>query len=222
MIDVVPSLPAQNLEELREKIGRVKGLVSTFQIDICDGEFVPSVSWPMHDEDRAQFEKIIRGVESLPHASTLSFEVHFMAHEPERLLPEWLEVGVVRALFHIEARHDWEMIQKVGEHIELGVSLLIDTPLERLEPYMGRAKIVQLMGIASIGVQGQPFDARVLERVREVKKLYPDVIIEIDGAVNRETAPLLVEAGATRLAPGSYVLKNDDPQGAIEYLRSLG
>lgn len=221
MIDVVPSLPASSFDELRDKIGRVAGLVDSFQIDICDGEFVDSVSWPMHAEDRAQFEKITSGAERLPHADKMAFEVHFMTHEPERLLPEWLKAGVMRALFHIEARHDWAEIQEVGKDIELGISLLIDTPLERIDAYAERISVVQLMGIAEIGVQGQPFDERVLERVREVKKRYPDVIIEIDGAVNRETAPLLAEAGAMRLAPGSYVLKNDNPKKAIEYLRSL-
>lgn len=219
MIEIIPSLPARTFEELKVKVGAVLGLVSTFQIDVADGVFVPNRSWPMHPEDKAHFTRMVAGEESLPYKDEMDFEVHFMAHEPEKLLPDWMKLGVVRALFHIEARHDFSALQSIADGaIELGVVLKIDTPISRIDAYIEHISVVQLMGIAEIGVQGQPFDPRVIDRVREVKARYPDVTIEVDGSVNRDTAPLLIAAGATRLAPGSYVLNAEDPKTAVTAL----
>lgn len=222
MIEVVPSLPAQTFQELKTKIGIVRGLVSTFQIDIADGMFVPNRSWPMNPGDKAQFQRMVKGDEALPYKDELEFEVHFMAHNPEKLLPDWMKLGVVRALFHVEARHDFSTLRSVaGDSVELGVSLNIGTPISRIDEYIEHIGVVQLMGIAKIGVQGQPFDERVLDSIREVKERYGDVIIEVDGSVNLKTAPQLVEAGARRLAPGSYVFNAEHPKEAIDALTAL-
>lgn len=222
MIEVIPSLPALSFQELSTKIGKVAGLVRTFQIDIADGMFVPNRSWPMNPGDKTQFARLVKGIERFPHKNEMDFEVHFMAHNPEKLLPDWVRLGVIRALFHIEARHDFSTLRSVaGTETELGVSLNIGTPVERIDAYIEHISVVQLMGIAKIGVQGQPFDERVLDMINEVKERYPNVIIEVDGSVNIDTAPALIEAGATRLAPGSYVLNADDPKSAIDALIAL-
>lgn len=219
-VEIIPSLPAHTFDEFREKIGKVKGLVDTFQIDVCDGKFVPSVSWPMHPEDREQFERIVQGSEMLPYKGEIEFEVHFMAHNPELLLNDWMNAGVKRALFHVEAEHDFTELKKVAGSLELGISLLIGTPLSIIDEYVEDISVVQLMGIATIGVQGQPFDSRVLNSIREVKSRYPDLVIEVDGAVNADSAQSLIDAGATRLAPGSYVLNSADPKSAIHTLKT--
>ena len=222
MIEVIPSLPAPTFAELEAKIGKVRGLVPAFQIDLCDGKFVPSVSWPMHPEDRPAFERIVSGEAALPYWQDFDFEIDIMAHHAEKLLPDWIQAGIVRALIHIETEHDFAACVAVAEgKIELGVALGIGTPVERIDGYIEHITVVQLMGIATIGRQGQPFDPRVLDSIREVKKRYPDVTIEVDGAVNLRTAPDLVAAGATRLAPGSYVLSADDPKAAVKALKNL-
>lgn len=223
MIEVIPSLPALTFQELKTKIGMVKGLVSTFQVDIADGIFVTNRSWPLNPGDKVQFERIVRGEEKFPCIDDMDFEVHFMTHNPEKFLSDWIKIGIKRALFHIEARHDFsELVVQSKGAIDLGVSLNIGTPIPRIDAYIEHISCVQLMGIAKIGAQGTPFDPRVLDMIREVKERYPDVIIEVDGSVNAETAPLLVEAGATRLAPGSYIFRSDDPKKAVEVLEALG
>ncbi len=223
-IEVFPSLPAASFLELKTKIEKVRGAVAAFQIDVSDGLFVPSRSWPLNEdpEDHERFRRIVRGEETLPCADAMAFEVHFMSHHPERMLPDWIGAGIVRALIHIESEHDFDACRKAAEgRIELGVSLTIETPINRIDDYISHISCVQLMGISPIGIQGQPFDPRVLERIRQVRERYPDVIIEIDGAVNMNTAPSLVEAGARRLAPGSYVLNAEDPKAAVRLLESI-
>jgi len=222
MIEVIPSLPALTFQELKTKLSIVRGLVSTFQIDVTDGMFVTSRSWPMNTGDKAQFARLVKGEESLPYSDELDFEVHFMAHNPEKLLGDWMKVGIIRALFHVEARHDFSALRALArDEIELGVSLNIGTPVARIDDYIEHISCIQLMGIAHLGVQGQPFDPRVIDMIHEVKERYPGVIIEIDGSVNMETAPRLVAAGARRLAPGSYIFKSENPKEAVEALKAI-
>jgi ribulose-phosphate 3-epimerase len=222
MIEVIPSLPALSFAELRSKMALVKDFVSTFQVDICDGLFVTSRSWPLNPGDHEGFERIVRGQEAMPFWEDLDFEADLMMHEPENIFPDLIRAGFVRALIHIEAKHDFSScIRAAGDALELGVALSIGTPISRIADYVEHISVVQLMGIAKIGVQGQPFDPRVLDAIREVKEKFPSVTIEIDGAVNMLTAPQLVAAGATRLAPGSYVFRSDNPKAAIHALESL-
>ncbi len=223
-IEIFPSLPAPTFAELKEKMEKVQGAVKGFQIDVADGAFVPSRSWPLNEDpaDRAIFDRIVAGEEELPCKGAMAYEVHFMAHHPETMIPDWIAAGATRALIHVEAEHDFDAcVAAAGREMELGISLEVATPLSAIERYAGRVSVIQLMGIAIIGVQGQPFDPRVLDRIREVREAYPDVIIEVDGAVNLDTAPSLVAAGATRLAPGSYVLSSADPVAAVRALESL-
>lgn len=222
MIEVIPSLPALSFAELKTKMAMVKGAVSAFQIDICDGMFVTSRSWPMNPGDKAGFERIVRGQEPMPFWEDFDFEADLMMHEPEKILPDLIRAGFARALIHIEAKHDFSAcLAEAKDRLELGIALSLGTPLSRIGEYIEHIAVVQLMGIAKIGVQGQPFDARVLDAIREVKERYPSVTIEVDGAVNSDTAPQMVAAGATRLAPGSYVFRAENPKAAVRVLQNL-
>jgi ribulose-phosphate 3-epimerase len=77
------------------------------------------------------------------------------------------------------------------------------------------------MGIHNIGSQGQPFDTEVLERIKELKNLFPELTISIDGSVNEKTIPLLRAAGADRFVSGSAILNTEDPVAAYERLSRL-
>ena len=77
------------------------------------------------------------------------------------------------------------------------------------------------MGIAKIGSQGQPFDERVLERVRVLRAEYPELTISIDGSVNVETVVLLSQAGADRFVSGSAILKAKNPAEAFHEFEAL-
>ncbi len=222
MNEVIPAILVASFEELRAKLGIVRGAAKTVQIDVCDGFFVPAKTWPMHKEDRDEFERIVKGEEGLPFWEEFNFEVDFMVHNPEKIIGEWVKAGIFRAAIHIEAKHDFSACRRAaGDLVELGVALNNDTPLSRLDEYFGRIDYIQLMGIATIGKQGEPFDERVLGRIQELQRTHPDVTIQIDGAVTGESAPKLVAAGADRLASGSYILRSEDPKKTIRELESL-
>jgi len=77
------------------------------------------------------------------------------------------------------------------------------------------------MGIEHDGKQGEPFDERAIDHIKELRKTYPELIISIDGSVNESTAPLLVEAGANRLIVGSALLHSLDMRETIRELENL-
>ena len=77
------------------------------------------------------------------------------------------------------------------------------------------------MGIATIGVQGQPFDERTLATVSELRRLYPNYTIAVDGSVNQDTIQSLQQAGANRFAPGSAITAAPDPVVAYQELKNL-
>jgi ribulose-phosphate 3-epimerase len=93
--------------------------------------------------------------------------------------------------------------------VDVALAIHLDTPIEKLETVADLGSTIQCMGIAHIGMQGQPADERVYERVREVKRLYPNHVISVDGGVRKENARALVEAGAGRLVVGSALFEGD-------------
>ncbi|KKP76360.1 MAG: hypothetical protein UR72_C0002G0006 [Parcubacteria group bacterium GW2011_GWC1_35_21] len=78
------------------------------------------------------------------------------------------------------------------------------------------------MGIEKVGFQGQEFNKKVLENIKILKERFPDLVISVDGGVNFETVPLLIEAGAMKLIIGSTIFNTDDIVGTIEEFKNLG
>ncbi len=219
MVEVVPAILVASFEELRATLDKVRGLTPWAQVDVCDGYFVPSRTWPMNPGDQSAFRTMVKEKKGLPYWEDFNFEVDLMVEEAEKVIPDWVALGATRVAIHIEAKHDFDACRRaLTDGIEFGIALVNDTPLSRLVPLTGQFDYIQLMGIASVGKQGLPFDERVLDRIREAKRMFPGIPIQIDGSVNGETAHALVEAGADRLVSGSYILRADDPEKAINTL----
>lgn len=222
MTEVTPAIIPESLEDLKAKLGTLRGLASVIQIDITDGMFVLSRSWPMHTSDKKGFEALVRGREGLPFKGEFSFELDCMVHAPEKILPDWVRLGITRAVFHLKSRHDFSEIKRIaGGAVELGVAVDLEPPYEKLTSYLPDIDYVQVMGIETLGKQGEPSSPRALDVVQRIKNDFPNVIIQVDGGVDVESAPALVVAGATRLVSGSYILKAENPRAAIEALRNI-
>jgi ribulose-phosphate 3-epimerase len=222
MNDIVPAIPAVSWDELVRTLESVRGVAPWFQIDVCDGVFVPTRSWPMQPTDRTQFTKLVRGDEGLPFWQDFTFEVDLMVHHPERHLSAWIAAGVSRAVIHLESNHDWSLVKEAaGDTLELGLAIDLDPPLEKLAAYVPRVEYLQIMGIARLGKQGTPPDERVYELLSTVRENFPDVTIQIDGGVTLENAKALLAGGADRLVVGSKIVKADVPAEAFRAFAHL-
>lgn len=227
---VVPAIMPQSEDELVQLLNLFGNAASAIQIDVMDGKFVPSVSWPY--KHAAQFAEL----ESMAEEQSLSkhgagdIEVHLMVSAPGEVGELFARAGASRVIGHIESFVDAEHARvtasswRAAGAREVGVSLLLATPIERILPLIERSDVdvVQVMSIAPIGAQGHAFEARALNRIRELRAKSPNIRIAVDGGVNLDNASSIIAAGADQLAVGSAILASDDPLQMMQELQQVG
>jgi len=220
-IEIIPAILPKDFSELEEKTSLLQGLVKTVQIDVCDGQFVPNATWPYRKHDDS-FDRILKEEEGMPGWERLNFEFDLMINRPEEVVEDWIQAGASRIIIHAESKGDVEgAIKKVAEIVDVGIALNMETPLDEVRKYLGDIRFVQLMGIDNIGFQGQEFDDKVLERVKELKANDSNLPISVDGGVSLENAPKLIEAGASRLVVGSAIFHSENVFETIQRFKGL-
>lgn len=218
MITLVPSLPARSESELVNAFEQLQGVAESFQVDMVDGVFAPGLAWPFTEEDPLAALELLRDW-----SASFDLEIDCMVRQPEQYLDRLVTVGVKRIIVHVGST---ENIPAIISHArknnyKLGLAITNDKSLDELRPYLTEIDFVQVMGIAEIGKQGQPFDDRTLSSIKTLRAEYPTLEIAVDGAVNSVTIPKILAAGANRLAPGSSVIKTENPSEAFENLKKL-
>lgn len=210
-MEIIPAILPKDFNEIDEKSSLIVGLAPLVQVDICDGKFVPSTTWPYKKRDE-NFEEIIREDRGMPSWEDLDYEFDLMIKDPsENDARQWLSAGAKRIVLHAESADDLTPVMNVLDGlVEIGLAINITTPLDVVEKYKTKITYLQFMGITKIGFQGQAFDPRVLEKIAEAKEKYPDFAIQVDGGVSLATAEQLAEAGATRLVAGSVLFGSDN------------
>ena len=231
MIDVIPAILPRDYEDMKNKIALIRGIAPVVQIDLCDGQFVNSKTWPYSTggfED-FNFVRILNEEEGMPFWEDVDFELDLMVSDAVINFDIYTKLSPKRICFHIEAVGDIEEFKNflegmdvyVRDAIQIGIAINTTTPLEQIFPLVNYVDFIQCMGIEHIGFQGEPFDERVLENVKILKEKYPDLIISVDGAVSFETAQDLINAGVSRLIAGSVIFKSENIKDTINELESL-
>jgi len=211
MVEVIPAIMPESFEDLNEKYSRVREYAAIVQIDVMDGEFVSSKSWPYTAVQSPILNKI-----------DFDFEVDLMVENPEKFIGDWIKFGAKRVIVHIESINRIEdVFLKIPSDIEFGIALNTTTLNEKIYPLVEKIDFVQFMGIEKIGYQGQEFDKRVLSKIANLREKFPRVIISIDGGVDLQTAPKLVKAGANRLVSGSAIFESSDIKKTISTIKNL-
>ena len=208
MNTIIPAILPKSQSELDEKVSSILGLVTSIQVDVCDGKFVSR---------KTEFS-------TLPHADEISYELDLMVDiKSPSDLGQYLVMKPASIVLHIEALADPAdcISYLAGKGIAVGLSISNDTPNEFLVKFIsGDVSFVQLMGISEIGSQGKAFDERVLAKAEYFKIAHPELEIQVDGSVNEKTIGILATAGATRFVCGSSVF-NGNTKENIEKLESL-
>ena len=229
MIEIVPAIMEDSIEEIREKVEKVKGSVSSVQLDLMDNVFVENQSWPFFDKNVSSVRDIIKGDEALPFADEINYEFDLMVNSPDLELQKYLSLNPNRIIFHATSLdHIENFLDKihtlkpaVRDSVEIGVAFKTTDNLGTYNDLIQSVDFVQLMGIEHIGHQGQELDSRVFDQIKHLKEKYPNVIINIDGAVNFDTAKKFAELGVNRLVAGSAIFNSENPKKAIEDLSNL-
>ena len=183
-------------------------------LDVMDGSFVPNISFGFPV------------LEAVAKVCTKKLDVHYMIDKPERYIQQTARLGAMMMNVHYEATtHLHRTIQEIHDAgMKAGVTLNPATPVSCLEDIICDVDMVLLMSV-NPGFGGQKFIENTISKVRRLRQLIAEsgskALIEVDGGVQAETAPRLVEAGVDVLVSGSYVFKADDPLKVISDLRDL-
>lgn len=183
-------------------------------IDVMDGIFVPNISFgfPVLNAVAKVLKKPL--------------DVHYMIEHPENYIRQTADSGAMLMTVHYEAvRHLHRTVQEIhAAGMKAGVALNPSTPVSVLEDIINDVDLVLLMSV-NPGFGGQEFIENTIGKVGRLRELIAQsgsqALIEIDGGVQGETAPRLVEAGSDVLVSGSYVFKSADPIKTIHDLKVL-
>jgi len=209
-MQVIPAINAKNINEVREQLAFFRSTLphhkGLYHLDVTDGKFSTYQLWNA-PEELGEFG-------DMPIC-----EIHLMIKNPESYIEKWLQPCVGRVLFHVSATDKAdEIIKKCTEKgVEVGVSLEPASGVEAVAPYVAGLNLVQILTVVP-GAPGQKFGGDSLEKIRILHEQFPDVILEVDGGINNETAKLVKEAGASIVVSASYITKSEDPWLAYKNL----
>lgn len=210
---VSPSLLSADFTNLQADINMInQSDADWLHLDVMDGVFVPNISFGF---------PVIRAVSKI---SQKPLDVHFMIVQPERYIQQTAEAGATLMSVQYEAcTHLHRTIQQIHDAgMKAGVVLNPATPVHLLEDIINDVDLVLLMSV-NPGFGGQAFIENTIAKVKRLRKLIDEsgaqALIEVDGGVQEDTAPRLVQAGADVLVSGSYVFKAQDPIATIHWLK---
>lgn len=212
-IKVSASLLGADLSELGTEAVRAKNSGADWiHYDVMDGKFVENISFG------SEVQK------SIGKKGNFFMDTHLMVSRPDKQLDYFIKGGSDLITFHIEsdsdADHTVNMLHQAG--IAAGIALKPSTPVESIYPFIEKLELVLIMTVEP-GYGGQGFLNYTLPKIKQIREkadeLRPSLMIEVDGGINMETAPLVKNAGADVLVSGSYIFGAENMREAIQKLK---
>ncbi|MBE0667792.1 MAG: ribulose-phosphate 3-epimerase [Bacteroidales bacterium] len=209
---VAPSILAADFSNLAGEVEMVNDSVADWlHLDIMDGMFVPNLSFGF---------PVVEAVRDL---SSKPLDVHLMIVDPDRYLERFRDAGASTLTVHYEACHNLHRtvteIRRLG--MKAGVSLNPHSPVMLLKDILPYIDMVLIMTV-NPGYGGQSFIPGSLNKVGELRSMIDlegyDVLIEVDGGIDLQNAPVLLHAGVDVLVAGNSVFSSSDP---VEVIRRL-
>ncbi|MBQ1829173.1 MAG: ribulose-phosphate 3-epimerase [Prevotella sp.] len=212
---VSPSLLAADFLHLDSELEMInRSEAQWLHLDVMDGVFVPNISFgfPVLEAVAKKCQKAL--------------DVHYMIVHPEQYIKQTAKLGAMMMNVHVEAcTHLHRTVQEIhNAGMKAGVTLNPASPVSLLEDIIDDVDMVLLMSV-NPGFGGQKFIENTIQKVKRLRRLIDErganVLIEVDGGVQAETAPRLVQAGVDVLVSGSYVFKSPTPEQTIHQLCAL-
>ena len=213
-IKFAPSILSADFNVLGQQVAETARAGAPYvHIDVCDGSFVPSISFGMPV------------VKCLRKTSDLFFDVHLMTVHPEKFVRPFAEAGADGITFHYEAVDDpgavIASINEVGKRV--GMAIKPQTPVEAVIPYIHRLDMLLIMTVEP-GFGGQKYLKKSTRRIMEARKLFDeeevDIDIQVDGGIKLDNVDVVLDAGANVIVAGSAVFKGNITSN-VEYFKGL-
>lgn len=203
---IAPSILSADFGNLNQEIASVEQFADMLHLDVMDFHFVPNLTFGA---------PVIRCLKT-----KLPLDCHLMVEHPEKYLEELAEIGAASVTVHWEADpHLHRTLTKIKElGMKVAVALNPSTPVDLIKDLLPMLDMVLVMSV-NPGFGGQKFIDLALGKIRQLKELRPELLVQVDGGINAETAKLCRESGADILVAGSYVFGAKDREKAIKSLR---
>jgi ribulose-phosphate 3-epimerase len=208
---IAPSILSADFAQLADDVERVAAEADLLHVDVMDGHFVPNLTIgpPV--------------VKSLRKRTDLHLDCHLMVDNPGELLEDFADAGADGCTVHIELGDPRPLFAAMRElGLRVGLTHNPETPVEAVLPYVEEIDVLLFMSVHP-GFGGQAFIPSVLDKLTTARRVVDagglPVELEIDGGINRETAPRAAAAGADILVAGSAIFHADDPAAAARQIR---
>jgi ribulose-phosphate 3-epimerase len=214
MIKIAPSLLAADFSTIGKQVLEAEqGGADWVHLDVMDGHFVPNIT----------FGPLL--VSTVRTCTKLPLDVHLMIEEPDKFLASFRSAGADIITVHQEiCTHLYRTVQTIKESGgKAGVALNPSTPVATIQEIIDEIDLVLIMTVEP-GFGSQHFIKNTLRKIREMRKLIDhsknEILLEVDGGIDQNTARLVVEAGANVLVAGTSIFKAESIQKGIASLRT--
>lgn len=206
-LKISPSILASDYANLQSELDRIS-TSDMIHIDVMDGHFVPNISIG------APVVAACKKVCNVP------FDVHLMISNPLDYVEDFANAGADIICFHTECDSDTE--QTIDKILSLGkkaaLAIKPATPIDEVVKYLDKISMVLVMTVEP-GFGGQSFMESTMPKIEAIRKINPDIDIEVDGGINADIVKIAAKAGANVFVAGSAVFKSENPAETIALLK---
>lgn len=211
MVKIAPSILAANMENLIEDIKQVSNFGADYiHIDVMDGKFVPNET------------NGLMMLKTAKKSTNIILDVHFMVENPIEYIKDFIEEADI-ITFHVEAVNKIQAEEIINllkaKNKKVGIALKPKTSLNEIIPFLNKIDMALIMTVEP-GFGGQKLIPETIEKIEQLRKIKPNLDIEVDGGINLETADLVKTAGANVLVAGTAIFKSIDKKKTIDELRN--
>ncbi|MEW6002683.1 MAG: ribulose-phosphate 3-epimerase [Nitrospirota bacterium] len=196
---IVPAILAEKFDDFLLRLKQAESFVDYVQIDLMDGLFVPTKSFPLEE---------LNGINT-----PLSFEAHLMVMDPSEFINRINNQGLKKVIFHFESEvKHLELVNSIKEReLSAGIAIKPETEVKEFREIAGYVDTLLFMTVDPC-CYGRPFIPEVLDKISEARHIFRDKAIAADGGVSLENLKRFLEIGVDYVCVGSRIFLEGDPE----------